>query len=79
MHFSLYGKNVVDKTFFSEWINNVKNKIYERITHLANNLSNNEHKDFASSLDLKYASHNMHKNFIVVPIDKTIRNIALVC
>ena len=79
MYFSLYVKNVVDKTFFSEWINNVKNKIYERITHLENNLSNNELKDFLSSLDLKYASHNIHKNFIVVPIDKASRNIALVC
>ena len=79
MYFSLYVKDVVNKTFFSEWINNVKNNIYERITHLENNLSNNEHKDFLSSLDLKYASHNIHKNFIVVPIDKASRNIALVC
>ena len=35
--------------------------------------------DIASSPDIKNNLHNIHKDFVVVPIDKTVGNIAFVC
>ena len=72
-------KNGADKSFFLEWTNNVKVKIDERMSHLANKLYTNKHMDCLSSLDVKNALDNIHKNFVVVPIDKATGNIALVC
>ena len=72
-------KNGVDKCFFSEWTNNVKIKIDERITHLANKLYTNKPRDCLSSTDLKNALDNISKGFVVVPIYKATGNIALVC
>ena len=41
--------------------------------------TNNKHRDFLSSPDVKNALDNIHKDFVVVPIDKATGNIALVC
>ena len=38
-------KNNADKFSFLEWTNNAKNKIDEKITHLANNLYTYKHGD----------------------------------
>ena len=46
-------KNGVDKSFFLEWTNNIKIKIDERMSHLANKLYTNKHKDCLSSSDVK--------------------------
>ena len=72
-------KNGVDKSFFLEWTNNVKVKIDEWMSHLTNKLHTNKHTDCLSSPYVKNALDNIHKDFIVVPIDKATGNIALVC
>ena len=69
----------VDKSFFLEWTNNSRGKIDERMNHLTNNLYKNKHKDHLSSPDVKNALDNIHKDFVVVPIDKATGNITLVC
>ena len=78
MHFTLLLKSGVDKSFFLEWSNNVKAKIDKRISHLANRLYTNKHRDCLSSADVKNALDNTHKDFVVVAIDKTTGNITLV-
>ena len=72
-------KNGVDKFFFLEWTNSVKVKIDERMSHLTNKFQTNKHKDCLSSPDVINALDNIHKDFVVVPIDKATGNIALVC
>ena len=47
--------------------------------HLTNKLHTNKHMDCLSSPDVKNALDKIHKDFVVVPIDKAIGNIALVC
>ena len=59
--------------------NNVKVKIDEGMSHLTNKLYTNKHRDCLSSPDVKNALDNIHKDFVVVPIDKATGNIALVC
>ena len=58
-----------------EWTNNVKVKIDERMSHLTNKLYTNKHRDCLSSPDVKNALDNIHKDFVVVPIDKATGNI----
>ena len=72
-------KNGVDKSFFLEWTNNLKVNIDEKMSHLTNKLCRNKHRDYLSSPDIKNALYNIHKDFVVVPIDKTTGSIALVC
>ena len=72
-------KNGVDKSFFLELTNNVKVNIDERMSQLTNKLYTNKHMDYLSSPDVKNALDNIHKGFVVVPIDKATGNIALVC
>ena len=62
-----------------KWTNNVKVKYDERLSHLTNKLCTNKHRDCLSSPNVKNALDNMHKDFVVVPIDKATGNIALVC
>ena len=76
---SLYYKNGVDKSFFLEWTNSIKIKIDERVSHLANKLYRNKHRDCLSSRDVKNGLDNIHKDFVVIPIDKATSNIVLVC
>ena len=71
-------KNGADKSFFLEWANNVNIKIDERMSHLKSKLFTDKHMDCLSSPDVKNALDNIHKDFLVVPIDKTTVNIALV-
>ena len=47
--------------------------------HLTNKLYTNKHIDYLSSPDVKNALDNIHKDFVVVPIDKATGNTALVC
>ena len=72
-------KNRVDKAFFLEWTNNFKVKIGERMGHLTDKLYTNNHMYCLSSPDVKNALDNVHKDFVIVPIDKATGNIALVC
>ena len=58
--------------------NNVKIKTDERMSHLANNLYANKHRYCLSSRDVKNALYNLHKDFVVAPIDKGAGIIALV-
>ena len=76
---NLCYKNGADKSFFLEWANNVKVTIEERISHLTSQLYTNKNIDCLSSLDIKKALDNIHKDFVVVPVDKATGNIALVC
>ena len=46
---------------------------------MTNKLYTNKHMDCLSSPDVKNALDNLHKDFVVVPIDKATRNIALIC
>ena len=62
-----------------KWTNNVRVKIDESMSHLTNKLYTNKHKDWLSSPDVTNALDNIHKDFVVVPIDKATGNIALVC
>ena len=47
--------------------------------HLTNKLYTNKHRQCLSSPDVKNALDKIHKDFVVVPIDKTTGNIALIC
>ena len=49
------------------------------MSRLTNKLYTNKHKDCLSSPDVINALDNIHKDFVVVPIDKATGNIALVC
>ena len=49
------------------------------MSHLRNKLHTNKHRDCLSSPDVQNALDNIHKDFVVVPIDKVTGNIALVC
>ena len=49
------------------------------MSHLTNKLYTNKRRDCPSSPDVKNALHNIHKDFVVVSIDKATGNIALVC
>ena len=49
------------------------------MSHLTNKLYTIKHKDCLSTPDVKNALDNIHKDFVVVPIDKATGNIALVC
>ena len=69
----------ISKSFFSEWTNNIKNKINNRIEVLNNTLHKYKQFDALSSPAVRAALENVHKYFVVVPIDKTTGNIALMC
>ena len=62
-----------------EWTNNVKVKSDERMSPLANKLYTNKHMDYLSSEDVKNTLDNIHKDFVVVLVDKATGNIALIC
>ena len=49
------------------------------MTQSTNKLDTNKHRDCLSSLDVKNTLDNIHKTFVVVPIDKATGNIVLVC
>ena len=49
------------------------------MSRLTNKLHTNKRKDCLSSPDVINALDNIHKDFVVVPIDKATGNIALVC
>ena len=49
------------------------------MTQSTNKLYTNKHRDYLSSLDIKNTLDNIHKTFVVVPIDKATGNIVLVC
>ena len=64
------GKNGVERSLHLKWANNVFNNIDERITHLANNLHKYNHTDCLWSQDVKNAFNDIHKSFVLVPLDK---------
>ena len=79
-------KNVVDKTLFSEWSNIFSNytdginiHIRIQIKYTYKNSYSYKNTDWLSSTDLKNALYNIHKNFVVVPIDEATGSIALIC
>ena len=47
------------------------------MSHMTNKLCLSKHRDCLSSPDVKNALDNIHKNFVVVPIDKATGNIAV--
>ena len=49
------------------------------MSHFTNKLYANEHRDCLSFPNVKNAFDNIHKDFVVVPLDKATGNIALVC
>ena len=52
-----------------EWTDNVKAKINERMSHLTNKSYTNKDRDFLSSTDVKNALDNIHRDFVLVPVD----------
>ena len=52
--------------------------INEKFTHFANQLRSNKHKDCLSSPDVQTALRNLHKNFVIIPVDNATGNIDLV-
>ena len=48
------------------------------MNHLTNKLYTNKHREFLSSPDVKNTLDNIHKDFVVVPIDKATGNIGLI-
>ena len=57
----------------------IKVKIDERMSRLRNKLhTTNERKDCLSYPDVINGLDNIHNDFVVVPVHKTIGNIALV-
>ena len=71
-------KNGIDKSVFLQWANNVEAKTDERTSHLTNKLYTNKHRDCLSYEDVKNASENINKDFVVIPIAKVNGNIDLV-
>ena len=59
----------ISKSFFSEWTNNIKNKINNRIEVLNNTLHKYKQSDALSSPNIRAALENDHKDFVVVPIN----------
>ena len=57
----------------------MKIKIDERMSRLKNKLYTNKRKDCLSSPDVINALDNIHKDFVVVRIDKATGNIAFPC
>ena len=49
------------------------------MSHLTNKLYTNKHIDCLSSPDVKNALDNIHKDFVVAPMNKATGNITLVC
>ena len=49
------------------------------MSYLTNKLYTSKHMNCLSSPDVKNALDSIHKDFVVVPIDKATGNIALVC
>ena len=62
-----------------ERTNNVKVEIDERMSHLTNKLYAIKHRVSLSFRDVRNALDNIHKDLVVVLIDKATGNIALVC
>ena len=62
-----------------ERTNNVKVEIDERMSHLTNKLYAIKHRVSRSFRDVRNALDNIHKDLVVVLIDKATGNIALVC
>ena len=52
-----------------EWTDNVKAKINERMSHLTSKSYTNKDRDFLSSTDVKNALDNIHRDFVLVPVD----------
>ena len=73
------NENGISKSFFSEWSNSIKNKINNRIKVLNNKLHKCKQFDALSSPDIRAELENVHKYFVVVPIDKVSGNIELIC
>lgn len=73
------GRNGVERSLYLKWGNNVFNNIDERITHLANNLHKYKHTDCLWSQDVKNALNDIHKSFVLVPLDKAAWSITLIC
>ena len=53
--------------------------LHNCMSRLTNKLHTNKHSDCLSSPDVKNAVDNIHKEFVVVPIDKATGNVILVC
>ena len=49
-------------------------KLDERMSHLTNKVYTNKHKDCLSSPDVINVLDNIHKDFVVVSIDKATGN-----
>ena len=58
----------ISKSFFSEWTNNIKNRINNRIEVFKNTLHRYKKFDALSSPDIRAALENVHKYIVVVPL-----------
>ena len=72
-------KEGINISVFDEFIVKIKAKIDTKVTDLKRSLHINKHSDSLNSPDVKRALDDIHQKFVVVPIDKAVGNIALIC
>ena len=73
------NKHGINKSCFTEWVSNIKEKINSRIKVLNENLNIYHQENSLDSPDIKKALDFIHSKYVVVPVDKASGNIALVC
>ena len=73
------SKHGISKSYFTEWISNIKSKINKRIVVLKDTLHLYQHERSLDSPEVELALQSIHSKYVVVPIDKATGNISLVC
>ena len=64
---------------FDDWKNEIVNKVKSRINVLKNKKVPMSAKSILSDSEVTSYLKNLHANFVLVPIDKTSNNIAIIC
>ena len=69
----------VDETYFDNWKFSLFELVGERITALSNKVVVREIKSVFKDADVKIELDKLHKDFVVVPIDKASNNVSFIC
>ena len=75
----LTEKYKLNNNLFTNWRNLILSKIDARITVLRNKTKPQTTKPVLKDPTVKAYLDNLHKNFVIVPIDKASNNVAFVC
>ena len=68
----------VDLKYLSEWKDEVKELVVERISSLKEKIRSPKHK-ILTDPDVKDTLSRLHDDFVLVPADKTVNNVIVVC